>query len=765
MQSKVSTALAVFGLGLLWAIAPAGGAEPAQPRPPAPATRAGKAAPAAPATAPATAPAPQAEAAPPADPGFTPVVRLQGGAPDAVQDIAFSPDGRLLAVAASNQVQLWDVARGLELGALPGQERPVLKLAFSPDGQRLLTAAADQTVRLWDLASGEQATQVATAGVPSGIGFSADGRRFAVGAGQQVTVFDASSGKALQTFTGTDAGTVLGLQFSADGQRLAVRSAQALRVLVVADGRIVRNVRLQGREQLQAVSPDLAQWLQSDGTRLSLHNAEDGRAVVAAAAPGVTRARFSADGRSVTWAQDNGQVLSWTPGVVNPIRLQPDKPFAPAASRDPIKALAFSADGKLLATGSDDEAVRLWRLPQGQQFAKLAGRGAKLLSVAYSRDGAALVAARADGAVALIDAATGKVQALQDKAESATVPAPARAPLAADSAWTPGRLADFSPDGRSIAAINGGRLRLYSRATGSELVALGPVSGRDVRYSRDGRSLFVLEDKAIQVWDPAVRYLLQKVELPKDTQGTLAVMLDSAGTSLLLWADGDEPRRIALEARPVGPQGLGLPKRLAPAGLPDKLARDTALQGSLSPDGRLLAWSDGESVRVLELNGGRLLHTLNDGGWTATRVFSPDGHTLFAYGSGIGDHRILRWDLDTGRPLQALAGHTGRVRSVSVSSDGQHLASAGDDRSVRIWNAKDGSLAATIVSLGDGGWLTVSADGFFDASSPAAEESLVLHSGEGWLETVPLADQRARFFRTDRVRRALGGPASAERPR
>jgi WD40 repeat protein len=156
------------------------------------------------------------------DPATGDCLRTLTGQDGEVWGVAFSPDGRLLATAAGRTVWLWDPATGDYWGTFLGHDSDVWGVAFSPDGRLLATASGDRTARLWDPATGEcLRTLTGHHRYVWGVACSPDGRLLATASWDKTArLWDPATGECLRTLTGYD-GAVLGVAFSPDGRLLA----------------------------------------------------------------------------------------------------------------------------------------------------------------------------------------------------------------------------------------------------------------------------------------------------------------------------------------------------------------------------------------------------------------------------------------------------------------------------------------------------------------------------------------------------------------
>ncbi len=167
-------------------------------------------------------------------------VRRLEGHPNSILGIAWSPDGKLLAAGGlEGAVAMWDTQTGAVRTLPAAHASYVGALAFSPDGRTLVTGSHDGTVRIWDPGEGRERRVLVPAG-PAGAlcaAFSRDGRRLAIGLGDgEVRLWRAGSWEEDRTLGVRGSGNVLSVTFSRDGARLAIATETTLSVGGLAPG-------------------------------------------------------------------------------------------------------------------------------------------------------------------------------------------------------------------------------------------------------------------------------------------------------------------------------------------------------------------------------------------------------------------------------------------------------------------------------------------------------------------------------------------------
>jgi WD40 repeat protein len=576
-----------------------------------------------------------------------------------VLSVAFSPDGKLLAMGDSNgEIRLYQVADGKPVLTCQAHTNWVTSLAFSPDGSTLASGSVDYQVKLWEIATGQclQTLEGHENEVWS-VAWSPDGNILASGSDDSsIRLWSVRNGKCLKIFHG-HTNYVLSTVFSPDGKMLASGSAD-------------NTIRL---------------WNINTGECFKTFEEHcDSIRSITFSPGGQTLASGSEDRTVKLWDLGSGECLKTFQGHVNG-----------------VWSVAFNPQGNLLVSGSHDQTIKLWNVSSGECLQTFQGHSSWVSSVAFSPQGDLLASGSRDQTVKLWSVSMGfcckTFQGYTNQTLSVA----------------------FCPDGQTVASgSQNSEIRLWNVSTGQTLKIFQGhrAAVQSVAWSPDRQKLASgSHDSSVRLWDVGTGQTLKTCQGHGAAIWSIAWSPDSqmlASSSedrtIKLWdvSTGQALRTFQGHHAAIWSVAFSPCGRMLASGALDQTLKlwdiDTGkclktLEGHISwvwsvafsPCGRMLAsTSSDQTLRLWNVSTGECKRILRvDKGWLQLVAFSPDSQTL---ASSSQDCTLKLWDVSTGECLKTLPGHTGWIWSVAWSQDNQTLASGSEDETIRLWDRKTG---------------------------------------------------------------------------
>jgi WD40 repeat protein/serine/threonine protein kinase len=564
-----------------------------------------------------------------------------------IHSVAFSPNEEWVAVGLRDKIDIFNTQTRAMLKSMP---KGGSALGFLPDGKSLVAVSFSGTIRVWNTSDwSERVLFSQTLGQGPGqgpgpgpgfdprreraIALARDGSRVAGVTRSGVTIWETTNWEPVQTLEDASGP----LSFSPDGTKLATATREGIAVWSL-------------KNLSRTVLRDSTNVLGFFRNMHTLTFSPDGRYLLSGRNTLSDRGVFIIN----IWDLQTGDLT-----------YMPDDPDH-IEHTGSIWALAFSPDGKTLASASADHSIRLWDFARRERISTVQGHLNEVTTLAFSRDGRQLVSGARDGAIHIWPVH-------QESADEMLT-----------GRWDP---LGFANDGRRLAALNrDGILAFFNTATRELEQEFALETPRALDTPRFGPPRFALSgnlkvlgqglgDGRVRLWYTDSR---QSTDL-KLSDGRLDPVALSPDGSILITGGpggGGPAWRETLRWWELFPE----PR--------ERNVRLETMKVQFSPDGGTLAVFHRTNIVLWDVASATPRITLaGETGPASMVAFSPDGRWIAtAQGFGDTEYAIQLWETASGRPAGVFTGHKQSIASIAFSPDGKTLASSSEDSTLKFWN-------------------------------------------------------------------------------
>ncbi|MCX7665212.1 MAG: hypothetical protein N2112_06680 [Gemmataceae bacterium] len=613
-------------------------------------------------------------------------VRRYSPSKEKARGLAATRDGKLFAVTYPNEIHLVKTETMERVHLLKGHEGVIEALVFSEDGTQLVSGGDDTSIRLWNVADGK-----------AGIILNPDYKTDKEGSYKQVSSLSISKdGKFI--LSGDAGGNIRVWDPSKPEEKRIVTGIEAHRngrvTSVLFGGGDSKVIFSCGADGIAMMHPGYDPSGKEIGFSTKKFDSKAGGSDAPLTAMAVT-----ADGNYMLTGSVDTSIRVWDIKNGRVIRIYPGHTAT-------VNAIALSPDDRTFVSVSDDQSVKLWTLAVADEHDNFDDHKGIVWSAALSPNGKLIASGGADRVIIIRETRGGKIlHRLEGHTAAITKVA-------------------FSPKGDILASASGDSLvKLWDVKTGALIrdlkAATKPVMA--IAFSDDGNFLLTGGiDKKARLYD--VTKETPPIEFPENRSAISTVTLRKGGKFAVVGSADGQIRCYDLTAAPkesgtpIVAHTLGVycvlfdpdGKRLAtsggdgsvkiwtvpPMGTPSlefelKPSNKPTASVQFSADGRLLVCAGSDAIiRIFDLNDKKEIRSLRGhSDWVSSVAFNNSGSNIL---SCSVDKTVKLWEIASDEAAKGV-GHSGPVTAVALSPDGKLAASGSEDRTIRIWNTDNGA--------------------------------------------------------------------------